>query len=210
MKIEVLDSRRKRVFDLLKNFERIDEFELGGGTALALQIGHRVSVDFDFFSKETLSESFRNNVIKRFSENTIEIKQSTKDELTFLIDGVKITFLYYPFPRILPCVDLEGVKVLDILEIAATKAYTIGKRSEYKDYIDLYFVLNRKDISLEDIINLCKKKYLKKFNSRLFLEQLVFMEDVEESEIKFMNSFVSKKQLAAFFEDLVSKFKISS
>ena len=60
------------------------------------------------------------------------------DELTVLVDDVKITFLKYPFPTFDPFVIYEHVPLLSVREIAATKAYTIGRRGAYKDYIDLY------------------------------------------------------------------------
>ena len=78
-------------------------------------------------------------------------------------------------------------------EIAATKAYTIGRRGAYKDYIDLYFILSQQHAMLTDIIDVAEKKFGFEFNSRLFLEQLVFLDDVEDK------SAVTRARLLGFF-----------
>jgi hypothetical protein len=102
------------------------------------------------------------------------------DELTVLVDDVKITFLKYPFPFVI----YEQVPLLSVREIAATTAYTIGRHGAYKDYIDLYFTLSKQHATLTDIIDIGEKKFGFEFDSRLFLEQLVFLDDVEDTDIQ--------------------------
>ena len=211
MHLEILDEKRKKIFETLKSSSFIRNFELGGGTALALQIGHRISVDFDFFAKNLLEKGFLENVEKELLSKDLEVLVNNSEELSLLVDGVKVSFIFYPFPRQLPCVDLGGINALSILEIASTKAYTIGRRSEYKDYVDLYFLLKEKDITLNKIIDLCNKKYGSKFNSRLFLEQLILEEDVEEVKIHFVKESINKEELFTFFKNHLSKnFKLDS
>lgn len=210
MYLKVLDEKRKEVFDVLEDLSFIDNFELSGGTALALQMGHRISVDFDFFCANFLDRDFGVKIEKELKNNNIEILINNDEELTLLIDKVKVTFLYYPFARVLPLVNLKGLKALSIPEIAATKAYTIGRRREYKDYVDLYFMLKDKKVTLNEILELCEKKYGTKFNSRLFLEQLVFDKDVEEVKILFLEESVDKKEIFEFFKKyLSSEFKFA-
>jgi hypothetical protein len=92
------------------------------------------------------------------------------------------------------------VPLLSVREIAATKAYTIGRRGAYKDYIDLYFILSQQHAMLTDIIDVAEKKFGFEFNSRLFLEQLVFLDDVEDTDIQFLKSTVTRARLLGFFE----------
>src|SRR3984893_13235342 len=125
---------------------------------------------------------------------------SNTDELTVLVDDVKITFLKYPFPTFDPFVIYEQVPLLSVREIAATKAYTIGRRGAYKDYIDLYFTLSEQHATLTDIIDIAEKKFGFEFNSRLFLEQLVFLDDVEDTDIQFLKTAVTRSELLNFFE----------
>jgi hypothetical protein len=70
----------------------------------------------------------------------------------------------------------------------------------YKDYIDLYFILSEHHATLTDLIDVAEKKFGVEFNLRLFLEQLVFLDDVEDTGIQFLNTSVTRAKLLSFFE----------
>lgn len=201
---EALTKEAARLFPKLKQFEG---FYLAGGTALALQIGHRISVDFDLFCSEDIERDFLQKVKRVFSESAISPLVNNPDELSVLIDEIKITFLKYPFPILNNFIDWDGLKILDIPELSATKAYTIGRRGSFKDYIDLFFVLLENYANLNQVIELADKKYGNEFNSRLFLEQLVYLDDIEEINILFLKKSVNKKQIGEFFVQEVKKIK---
>lgn len=205
MRPEALNDKGKEIFSKLSNFSG---FYLAGGTALALQMGHRKSADFDLFSKEEIDKNILDKVKRVFPQNSVSLSVDNPDELTILIDGTKITFLKYPFPLFSGLVDCEGVKLLSIKEIAATKAYTIGRRGSYKDYIDLYFIVSESYSNLNEIIELAEKKFGGEFNSRLFLEQLVYLEDVKDTEIIFLKQAINKKELKDFFQEKIGEIKI--
>ncbi|MEK7509247.1 MAG: nucleotidyl transferase AbiEii/AbiGii toxin family protein [Patescibacteria group bacterium] len=200
MHLEALTDAGARLLPALSKFEG---YYLAGGTALALQIGHRVSVDFDFFSGDDIPASMHTKVRRVFPSALFSPLVNDASELTVSIDGVKITFLKYPFPVIEPFVEYAGLKLLSVREIAATKAYTIGRRGALKDYVDLYFVLAKKHATLAEIIALAKKKFGAEFNSRLFLEQIIFLDDIEEVEVDFLLEPVRRIQLVAFFQECV-------
>ena len=202
---EVLVSEGRTLFPFLKKFVN---FYLAGGTALALQIGHRVSVDFDLFSSERIPNSLLSEVKSIFAKREIAVSVDNQDELTVFIDGVKLTFLYYPYPPKKLLDDFGGLRILGQKEIAATKAYTIGRRGSLKDYVDLYYILVGKISTLEDIIMSAKEKYGSDFNSRLFLEQLIYLDDVEETEIIFLKDKVSKKELLKFFSNEIKNLRL--
>lgn len=202
---EALSDRGREIFPALKNF---DDFYLAGGTALALQIGHRISVDFDLFSEAEISKNLLNEAKKIFSGKSVVVSVNNPDELTVFVDGTKVTFLKYPFPVLYDFIDYEGIKMLNIKELAVTKAYTIGRRGSYKDYVDLYFVLKENHSSLAEIMELAEKKYKKEFNSRLLLEQLVYFEDIEDTKIIFLKERADKKELEKFFENEIKKVKL--
>lgn len=194
---EVLTKPAARLIGSLGNFSG---FYLAGGTALALQIGHRVSVDFDLFCDDEISRTLLQRVRREYAESTLSPLVNDAGELTVLVDGVKITFLTYPFPAREPFVMYEGVWLMSVQEIAATKAYTIGRRGSYKDYVDLYFVLAEGHASLPALINKAEEKFGEDFNSRLFLEQLVFLKDIRDAEIQFLKAAVTPTEIVAFFE----------
>ena len=205
MHSEVLTEKGKALFPLLKNFSN---FYLVGGTALALQIGHRISVDFDLFCPDGIPKTLLSKVKKVFNDNTVGAAVNNSDELTVFIDEYKITFLRYPFSVLFNFVIYKGIKLLDLREIAVAKAYTIGRRGMYKDYIDLYFLISKENISINEIIKLSEKKYKDEFNSRLFLEQLIYLEDVEEAEILFLKKPVSRIEIKKFFIEQVKEVKL--
>lgn len=202
---EALSGKGKVIFAELKNFT---DFYLGGGTALALQIGHRMSVDFDLFSEKEIPEELLGKVEETFSQKEIKPSVNNKDELTVFVDDIKITFLRYPFPLVLELVSCEGVKLLDIKEIAATKVYTIGRRGSYRDYLDLYFIFSEGHASLDETIKLAERKYGVEINSRLFLEQLIYLGDIKDTEILFLKQPASKQEVENFFQEEVKKINL--
>lgn len=203
---EALNEKGKEIFPKLTEFA---DFYLAGGTALALQIGHRISFDFDFFSKKLIDKNLLGKIKRIFSDKQIKPSVNNKDELTVFIDDTKLTFLYYSFSlKTDECQQYQGVNLLSVKEIAATKAYTIGRRGSFRDYIDLYFIILEKYASLDKIIELAEEKYGNEFNSRLFLEQLVYLKDIEDTEIVFLKDAVNKGNLEIFFAGEIKKINL--
>jgi len=202
MYLEAISSKRQKIFQKLKNFP---QFYLAGGTALALHIGHRMSDDFDLFTAEYISDSLLKKVEELFKKSTIDIIINHSEQLSLFIDQTKVDFVKYQFPLILGLIEHEKVRIIKISEIAAMKAYTIGRRATYKDYIDLYFLLSEKHCSLLDIIKISEEKFKEFFDPRLFLEQLVYLEDIQEEPIQFLKKEVGKKELEDFFQGEIKK-----
>ena len=202
---EVLDPKNKEIFHRLSDFP---SFYLAGGTALALQIGHRKSVDFDLFQSKEIAADHLNKVKEVFAEKTLHPLVNNREELTVLVDETKVTFLSYPFPVLFKFVKYEMIQLLSVKEIAATKAYTLGRRGSFKDYVDLYFTVLESYANLNEIIEMAQKKYQNDFNARLFLEQLLYLEDVGDTEILFLKKAIKKDALRYFFEDKVREIKI--
>lgn len=202
---EALTEKGKELFPLLTEFS---DFYLAGGTALALLLGHRVSVDFDFFSDAKIKRTLLARAEKVFSKHERRVLVTNSDELTLLVDGVKLTFLFYPFPVLLPKTDINGIPALSIKEIGATKAYTIGRRGMFKDYVDMHAIVSGGHSSLAEIMKLAREKYANVFDERLFLEQLAYFGDLEEAPILFLNRSVSMSEIAGFFAEEIKKIEI--
>ena len=125
------------------------QFGLVGGTVVALHLGHRRSIDFDLFSYEP----FDNTAVKRQVVKVTEITNTFvkhPGEYTFLCGAVKVTFFHYPYA--IPYAEhLEHIiKIPDLLTLAAMKAFALGKRAKWKDYVDLFFIM-KDSHSLKDI-----------------------------------------------------------
>ncbi len=208
MATDVLTAKARELYPKLARFKM--DFYLAGGTALALQIKHRISVDFDLFSDEPIERRALNMVEAVFASSDREVMVNNADELSIGIDGVKFTFLHYPFPPCLPLRDEEPVPLLSVKEILATKAYTIGRRGEFKDYVDLYAGLKGGYATLSEVIDLARQKYGDAFNDRLFLEQLVYLDDVPEAPIVFLEKPIGRSEIEAFFNQSVSSFRLAA
>lgn len=205
MRQEALTNKGKTIFPLLKNFTG---FYLAGGTALAMQIGHRISVDFDLFIDSQIKASQLSELKKYFKDSKIETLINNPDELTVLVDSVKITFLNYPFPLIESNIDFEGISLMNPKDIAAAKAYAIGRRGTLKDYIDLYFLFRENHTDINECITIAKQKFGREFNARLFAEQLIYLDDIEDEEIVFIKDRVSKIDIQSYFESIIKTIKL--
>jgi len=201
---ETITSKQR---EILRRVPIPPDSYMAGGTALALQIGHRMSVDFDFFSSEPPARNLLELVEKRF-DSPISVVVNEPQQLTVNVEGVGITFLHYPFHVLFPFVEYEGVRLLCPKEIATTKAYTLGRRATFKDYVDLYFLFKENYIGLSETIKLAEKKYGDGFNARLFLEQLVYLEDVSEMNIAFLEKHIKREEMEEFFMQEIQKIKL--
>lgn len=203
--LEILDKVRQGLLKKLLPFTK--DFVLGGGTALVLQINHRKSFDFDFFSSFPIEKSLIEKISNSLTIGNISVDNA--DELTFFTDNdIKVTFLYYPFPHAFPLETLEnGLQLFSVKDIAVKKAYTIGRRGEYRDYLDLYSILKNEYMNLSEVISCAKKIYGSVFEEKIFLEQLVYFGDLLNFEIIPADKPLPKpEEVEHFFEDLVKAY----
>lgn len=113
---------------------------LAGGTALALQLGHRVSRDLDFFLPDELeSEGILSGL--RWAYDIVEVIDEKRDTLSMIVDGVKLSFFRYEYPFVSTTSLFRGVTVAGPLDIASMKLLAIIQRGCKRDFIDLYFIL---------------------------------------------------------------------
>lgn len=98
--------------------------------------------------------------------------------------------------------------MLPVSIIAVMKAYALGRRATYKDYVDLYFILREGHTSLTSIIRTTKRIYGDEFGVRLFLEQLVYLKDVREEAIRFLKKPPTKTEIEKFFRQEIKKMKL--
>ena len=199
---EAIISKARPVLAKLKNFP---EFYLAGGTGLALQLGHRISIDFDLFTSQNLPKDLLQKMKKVFPKSKIEVIVKRSEQLTVTINEINLSFIKGYYPVISKLIDYQGIKVLPAKEIAAMKAYALGRRATLKDYVDLYFCLKQGIVSLKNLIELAEKKFGEEFDRRLFLEQLVYAQDVEAMAIKFLKGKISKEAIEKFFEQQVKR-----
>jgi len=175
----ILTGKQIELLGLLRAFN--EHFYMAGGTALALQIGHRRSVDFDLFSEMPVDTLYITRKIRRAGYDIEATIESSTEELSIVVNQIKLTFLEYPF-KIEHEVDFEGIiSMPNVLTIAAMKAYTLGRRGKWKDYIDFYFIF-KYHYNLIDVVRKARQIYRGEFNERLFREQLCYFDDIDYTE----------------------------
>lgn len=174
MHLEILDPKRKK---LLSKFGFLNKqgFYMAGGTALAMQIGHRTSLDFDFYTEKKFNpRKFRERIDKKF-ENVQEIFIA-EDSLELNINGIKVSFFWYPYGLIKSAVEIEGVKFASKEDIAAMKILAISQRGKKRDFIDISFLI--KEFGIEQVFEFTKEKY-PAFNIYVGLQGLIYFQDAD-------------------------------
>ena len=177
MHLEILDSRRQKLFARLTFTAKLDLY-LAGGTALAFHLGHRRSVDFDFyrvqkFARGELLESFA----QELGQDEVEIVRNWDNTLEINIEDIHLSCFHYRYSLLEPTIDLQGVKIASVNDIAAMKMVALVQRAKVRDYIDIYYLI--KKIGLPALLELAVNKY-PRFNIYQALQALTYFTDVEE------------------------------
>ncbi len=178
MYLNILSDKQKILFPFLKHFRR--EFVLVGGTAIALQIGHRKSIDFDLFKQTAINK-------KKIKEKVYALNYPKQlifedsESIHYLVNDVKITFFQYPF-AIKPTIDIESIiRMPDLLTLAAMKFYAMGRRAKWKDYVDIYFLL-KNYFTISQVSQKASEIFADAYSEKLFRQQIVYFEDIDYSE----------------------------
>jgi hypothetical protein len=174
-----------KTLGLIKNIQNIELFSqtrLVGGTSLALQFGHRESVDIDLFG----SIPSEHNEIKSALNVVGEVETITisKNIHIFSVTGIKVDIVNYPFIWLTPPIKTDGVILAEVSDIAAMKLAAVTGRGSKKDFIDLYFILKR--YSLKEILSFYAQKY-NEASEFLVLKSLVWFADAENEPMPKMN-----------------------
>jgi hypothetical protein len=196
---QILSEEQHRLLPFIQSQKK--EFYLVGGTAIALQIGHRRSIDFDLFKKTNIR---RDKIAKALHEHGHSFQLIFADSEGFhvIADGVKLTFFQFPFDIPAKKTFLE-IRMPDLLHLAAMKAYALGRRSKWKDYVDLYFLL-RDHFSLEQVSQTTESRFPGLFSAKLFRQQLCYFDDIDYTEeVTFLPGFeVAEAEIKAFLSNI--------
>ena len=153
----------------------LSELRLVGGTALALQYGHRSSVDLDLFGKIDIDGYELQSILSKYG--VLKVENETKILHQYYIDDIKVDVVNYPFEWISPIIEEDGIRLASPIDIAAMKVNAIEGRGTKKDFIDMYMLLQH--YSLKEIIAFYQQKYP---NYSIFraLRSLTYFEDAED------------------------------
>lgn len=175
---DILNDKQIELLPLIGEFKR--EYYLVGGTAIALYIGHRRSIDFDLFKFAPLNRKKNLEKVQASGFPSI-ITWNVFDQMNLVVNEVKVTFFQYPFQIKADNVFDNIIKLPELLDLAAMKAYALGRRSKWKDYVDLYFLLKER-FSLDEISHRAVEIFGDLFSDKLFRSQMSYFEDIDYAE----------------------------
>lgn len=198
---EILNDAQVSLLPIIKEFKK--EYYLVGGTAIALYLGHRRSIDFDLFKFSAINAKKNIEKLSRLDIN-YTITRNVTEQLNLIANDVKITFFQYPF-HIEAKNDFEKtIRIPELLDLAAMKAYALGRRSKWKDYVDLFFLLRDK-FSLQQIIDRAVLIFGDLFSDKLFRSQLSYFDDIDYSEeVDYLVDQPSDTEIKSFLIDLAT------
>lgn len=198
-----LETIEPKTLELLRRLQSLSIFEhsrLVGGTALALQLGHRKSIDLDMFGTIDASPEDIQEACKEAGE--LEISKTSKNINIYWVDGIKVDCVNYPYEWLDDCHVIDGVRLASVNDIAAMKISAIINRGTKKDFIDLHFLL--KEMSLNQILDLYDQKYPD--GSRFIaIKSLTYFEDAESDPMPYMFSDITWEEVKVAIVDEIRK-----
>jgi predicted nucleotidyltransferase component of viral defense system len=207
--LKFLSHNQKLVFENL-GFTSKYNLYLAGGTALIFYLGHRTSLDFDFytgkeFEKGEFLKIFKNEL--KGKKLTTKVLRDFKNTFELLVNNVYLSCFYYPYPLIGKLKKFNNILIASIQDISAMKALAIGQRGTKRDFIDIYYLI--KIFGLKKILSWAKKKY-PEYSEMVFLKGLVYFEDAEREErnVEIVDKSISWYKIKKEIIEAVRKYQL--
>lgn len=195
--------------NLLKDFNRELTgfgFYLGGGTGLALQLGHRISEDLDFFT----NQDFQPETLSRYLETKSQYQETlvSPGTLYCTVRMVKLSFIHYPVPLLFPIIEFENIKVADWRDIFAEKFKTLSQRGSRKDFYDIYAGYTLGNLAIGDGIEILRRRFAGTgINYYHILKSLCFFDDAENEPELILPKAIPWRGIKEFFLQNLKEFE---
>ena len=175
---ETIEPKTLELLIELQKENLLSSFNLVGGTALALHLGHRKSIDLDFFTSEVFDlEEVKNMLIQKYD---FKVSYSRSQTLKGFINGVKVNFIKFDYPHLYDCDTIDDVRLESIPDIIAMKLLSITDNgSRIKDFIDIAYLSSQ--FSLEEMLQFFVKK-ITNSNVMMPLKALTYFNDINFNE----------------------------
>lgn len=174
-------------------------FYLAGGTALALQLGHRLSVDLDFFSEtDEVSARTRSEIMQALKPLAIQVIENVDGNLLMLARGIHLGFFSYGYPLLEDTPEVENVRLASSVDIGLMKCDALITRGSRKDFYDLYFLTRQ--IPLDQLLISGERKYAYYRDFPLaVIERMVDFENADRDVQPSLFEAVAWKNVKDFF-----------
>lgn len=204
----IIDDNRYKLLKRITETVSIPKFYMVGGTALSLQLGLRESYDFDF----CVPEQFNNELLieELGSLGEIKVKQNQRGTCDVILSGVQVSFFYYPNKVINDFIitdEMLKLKIASIIDIAIMKVVAIGGRGSKKDFFDLYHIINKCEISIEEIVKGLIQKCGEQTNYLNIIMGLSYFEDAEQEELPKVFVEYNWEEIKEFFIKIQQQFQ---
>jgi Nucleotidyl transferase AbiEii toxin, Type IV TA system len=163
------------LLERLMSLPPLGQFYLVGGTALALQMGHRVSIDLDLFTPEPFDKTDLMDMLNAHFDDVL-LESEGISMLITNIQQVKVDFVKMSYPILFPHLEISGIRMLDIRDIAPMKLKAIAHRGSKKDFYDIYYLLNH--LSVAEMLRLFSEKF-KQQEIFHVIKSLTYFDDAE-------------------------------
>ncbi len=177
LRTEVLEPGTLGILRAVLANETFESFNLVGRTALALQFGHRLSIDLDFFTTDLFDKELIKSELSDIGNWHID--SENKIGLRGALNGIKIDFVTYRYPLLEPIRIIDGIRMLSQADISAMKLSAVSNRGAKKDFYDMYFLLRRH--SFAQLCNWYKAKFQTN-NLFMLLKSITYFDDAELTE----------------------------
>lgn len=197
---KVLSKNAKDSLAILGESGLFNDAYLAGGTALALQIGHRHSYDFDFFSQKEFDEKILIQRLANILPN-FQLEKIAWGTILGYIKDTRFSLFFYKYPLLHKSHKFLKINIADIKDIAPIKIAAIADRGTKRDFIDLYFIAAvKKTLTIEEIFELYDEKFkVLKQNKIHILKSLVYFDDAEKDKMPRMYHDISWLKVKKFF-----------
>lgn len=205
---EIVSRKTKDDLEILEKAEILKDFYLAGGTGLAFQLKHRLSLDLDFFTRKDINNKILIQKLKNLGKLSIE--KEAENSVNGYFNRTRITFLKYDYPCLFSFKEIQGIKVADSRDIGCMKIDAISSRGTKRDFIDI-FCICQKVISFDKLIKLFKRKYKSiNYNIIHIFKSMTYFEDAEGDPMPKMIVPISWKEIKKYFKEEAKKFKETS
>ncbi len=197
---EVITGEAIKVIEDIRDL--LHDFYLGEGTGLALQLGHRMSFDLDFFAEKSFNTE---NLLVKLRPD--KIHSIEKETIHCEINRIRLSFLYYDLPLVFEPSEWRNIKVAHWLDIAAEKLKTVSQRGSKKDFYDIFFAI--KNSSIEQVCSAFTKRFKDTgINRYHVLKSLVYFVDAEEEpEPQLLRREVNWSEIKDFFKKNIKEIE---
>jgi hypothetical protein len=204
MFLDTLPPNARQLLKELGQQPLVQPFYLAGGSAAALHLGHRTSVDLDFFTQQDEYET--EPLIQRLQTIAhLDVQQQGRGTLTGRLGGVRVSFFTYPYPLLAEPEELDGCRIAQLLDIALMKLIAISQRGTRRDFVDLFFICGH-GYPLGELLRQIPCKYTTvSYPSYHLLRALIYFADADRDPSPLMLAPFEWEQAKRFFETEVKQ-----